>query len=630
MPSPSNQARSYDPEELHLDTEGEEEEEEDGLEAWDDWKDDGDEETMEMEVSGFKCLFCDSLFYSSNLLFDHCASTHRFDFRSIRKCLRLNFYRSLKLINYVRCMVAENRCWSCRLICNSNIDLLNHLHGTEFFEDLKHLWEDDKYLQPFMQGDSLLYSFDEDEDDEDEDEDGEEDEPSALANDVKLARDLSDASNTNCSCEIAAQTCAPSDLTDDAMRKAVSTSTDLLNGVERGVGPHFSYKEQGCNHMKVSLTNVAASEIKKVNESYFGSYSSYSIHREMLSDKARMDAYSKAILNNPSLLKGSVVMDVGCGTGILSLFAAQVGASRVLAVEASDKMAVVARQIAKDNGLLWDESSNSKDQATGVVNVVHGMVEELDKSLQIEAHSIDILLSEWMGYCLLYESMLSSVLFARDKWLKPGGAILPDTASMFAAGFGGGGTSLPFWENVYGFNMSCVGKELLADASEAPIIDIVEACDIVTKSALLQTFDLVTMKLEDMDFTSFIELEPNSGSGAGSTWCYGVVLWFETGFTSRFCKEMPTVLSTSPFTSRTHWSQTILTFKEPIVVSSEKHGSQGPSTVGTCSCPAWKILLRISIVRAAQHRAIDISLETTAVGHDGKKRSLPIQIFNLC
>lgn len=59
------------------------------------------------------------------------------------------------------------------------------------------------------------------------------------------------------------------------------------------------------------------------------------------------------------------------------------------------------------------------------------MVEELDKS--IEYHSIDVLLSEWMGYCLLYESMLSSVLFARDHWLKPGGAILPDTATIVSS-----------------------------------------------------------------------------------------------------------------------------------------------------------------------------------------------------
>jgi len=35
-----------------------------------------------------------------------------------------------------------------------------------------------------------------------------------------------------------------------------------------------------------------------------------------------------------------------------------------------------------------------------------------------------------MGYFLLYESMLDTVLLARDKYLKPGGLMFPDTASM--------------------------------------------------------------------------------------------------------------------------------------------------------------------------------------------------------
>ena len=39
---------------------------------------------------------------------------------------------------------------------------------------------------------------------------------------------------------------------------------------------------------------------------------------------------------------------------------------------------------------------------------------------------VDIIVSEWMGYCLLYESMLETVLFARDKWLAEDGLLFPD------------------------------------------------------------------------------------------------------------------------------------------------------------------------------------------------------------
>lgn len=76
------------------------------------------------------------------------------------------------------------------------------------------------------------------------------------------------------------------------------------------------------------------------------------------------------------------------------------------------------------------EEGEGNNRFPGVIDVVQTMVEELDKFKKTPPHSLDVLVSEWMGYCLLYESMLSSVLYARDHWLKPGGAILPDTATI--------------------------------------------------------------------------------------------------------------------------------------------------------------------------------------------------------
>lgn len=80
--------------------------------------------------------------------------------------------------------------------------------------------------------------------------------------------------------------------------------------------------------------------------------------------------------------------------------------------------------------LSVDTEDQDPGKSSGVIKVVCSMVEELERCVQVPPNSIDVLVSEWMGYCLMYESMLSSVLFARDKWLKPGGAILPDTATM--------------------------------------------------------------------------------------------------------------------------------------------------------------------------------------------------------
>lgn len=605
-------------------------------EDWDDWGEDDDNDGGENDKP-FMCLFLDSQFSSCSELFEHCRLAHKFDFDGIRKELGLDFYGSFKLINYVRSQVAENRCWSCGLACQSHQDIQNHVHETVKLKDIKPLWDDDKYLKPFMQDDPLLYSFNEDEEGEDN--------HMTLDDQEELMRDLrnidemciEDTDTLEKSAHGYGVNGAKEVASTSSSHENVGNSSkmEMVNGdSEERVGS--SDGKPSDKHSKVSLMNLVDKDIKKANANYFGAYSSFGIHREMISDKVRMDAYSQAILKNPSLMTGAVVMDVGCGTGILSLFAAKTGASRVIAIEASEKMASVATQIAKENG-LW-RCTEGNNQYTGVMEVVQGMVEEIDKSIQIKPHSVDVLLSEWMGYCLLYETMLSSVLFARDKWLKPGGAILPDTASIYAAGFGKGGTSLPFWEEVYGFNMSCVGKELVQDAAKFPIVDVVDEKDLVTDAVLLQTFDLATMKPDEVDFTASIELEPKSICLANNsteltsktTWCYGVVLWFDTGFTPRFCKETPSVLSTSPYTPKTHWSQTIFTFLEPIAMAPGKPYVDKSAAVGTDACPASRIHLRISIARAVEHhRSIDISIETSGVDLDGRKHCWPVQIFNL-
>jgi predicted RNA methylase len=57
------------------------------------------------------------------------------------------------------------------------------------------------------------------------------------------------------------------------------------------------------------------------------------IHEEMLNDKSRMTAYEEGI---KELAKDKTVIDVGSGTGVLSMFAAKYGAKKVYAIEYSD------------------------------------------------------------------------------------------------------------------------------------------------------------------------------------------------------------------------------------------------------------------------------------------------------
>ncbi|WOK95943.1 putative protein arginine N-methyltransferase 3 [Canna indica] len=606
-----------------------EEEDEEQIEGWDDWQSEEEETTADC-----LCLFCSSIFGSAEVLFEHCRSEHSFDFRGIVRELGLDFYGSFKLINYVRYQVAEKKCWCCSLTFQFSGDLENHLHpASSFKKDGKYFWEDDIYLKPFMMDDPLLHSFGGDEDEEDD---------SGTADKEELMRELMNSEElpkfSNGNQNILNGDASTSDVykeTENIVAKKVQNLNSNFEGrTTNGIMLEACDQKKKDKQLRESFANVAAKEIKNVNEKYFGSYGSFGIHREMISDKARTDAYRGALLNNPCLINKATVLDVGCGTGILSLFAAQGGASKVISVEASEKMATVATQISRDNGLLSEGNMKDDEKHSGVISVVQCMIEELDKYIYIPQNSVDVLVSEWMGYCLLYESMLSSVIYARDRWLKPDGAILPDTATIFGAGFGRGGTSIPFWENVYGFDMSCIGKEVTEDASHVPIIDVIDSQEIITESTAIHSFDLATMTVDDMDFTASFELklkkDPSADDVAATTSsCYGVVVWFDTSFTSRFCKEKPINLTTSPYSPRTHWSQTILTFQEPIAMTSSHTMISSTGAVGTEECPAVTIRSRISIVRSSAHRSIDISLEILGISSDGRKRSWPVQIFSL-
>ena len=79
--------------------------------------------------------------------------------------------------------------------------------------------------------------------------------------------------------------------------------------------------------------------------------------------------------------------------------------------------------------LKKDICQSKLDLKNYLVTLIRGKVEEI--SLPEGIDGVDIIVSEWMGYCLLYETMLPTVLYARDKWLRPGGLIFPDKCTLY-------------------------------------------------------------------------------------------------------------------------------------------------------------------------------------------------------
>jgi protein arginine N-methyltransferase 1 len=302
------------------------------------------------------------------------------------------------------------------------------------------------------------------------------------------------------------------------------------------------------------------SDMENKKDYYFNSYSSYYIHEQMLKDRKRTGTYQDAILNNPDVFKDKIVLDIGCGTGILSIFAAKAGAKHVYGIEFAD-IADYAKEIIKINKL------------SDKITILKSKVEEV----KLPVEKVDIIISEWMGYFLLYESMLDTVLYARDKWLQKDGYMLPDHATITLAGIEDTdykSTKVNFWEDVYGVDMSCFKNAVIGE----PIVDVCPQKLINSSSCRILDIDLYTVKKEDLNFSSKYEITFTRDDRFS-----GLVAWFDTGFTKLTNKYN---LTTSPYKKSTHWSQTIFYTKNDLKVK------KGDKVTGSIAVKKAKINFR--------------------------------------
>merc|ERR1719359_1266964 len=140
---------------------------------------------------------------------------------------------------------------------------------------------------------------------------------------------------------------------------------------------------------------------------YFDSYNHYGVHEDVLKDTVTTFAYQSAITRNAHLFRDAVVLDVSAGLGMNALFAAQAGARKVIALESQPELLEMASRVAEKNGYGSEVLEFVCSSASALEQLPGGL------------ESVDIIVSEWMGYFLMYEARLTEVLCARDKWLKP-------------------------------------------------------------------------------------------------------------------------------------------------------------------------------------------------------------------
>jgi protein arginine N-methyltransferase 3 len=231
----------------------------------------------------------------------------------------LDFLGTIRLVNYVRSQVKAG---------NTTPDVSS-----------KDRFEDDAYLKPVLEDDALLYSLDDIED-----------EHSATAGTTEAERRVIE-------------------LQED-LERLQSQFTEYRMAVQKSMEEQLSMDDEKLRSSPSGPSGKKMSKVEEADADYFVSYSyngqfstgsraGYAfcanchmleaIHESMLKDTVRTDSYRDFIYDNKHLFKDKVVLDVGCGTGILSMFCAKAGAKKVISVDNSN-IIDRAKEIIYENG----------------------------------------------------------------------------------------------------------------------------------------------------------------------------------------------------------------------------------------------------------------------------------------
>ncbi|CAH1759092.1 12550_t:CDS:2 [Entrophospora sp. SA101] len=292
-----------------------------------------------------------------------------------------------------------------------------------------------------------------------------------------------------------------------------------------------------------SSTNGKFPSVEGRDPAYFSYYAMLQHQQNMLQDTVRTSTYRSAILiNGPACFQNKLILDVGAGSGILSYFAVQAGASKVYAIEAS--------QMAEKMKKIIDVANSSDLNSLGKNSFLKNKVEVIqakieDSNLQIP--QVDTIISEPIGVLLIHERMLESYLYARDHYLKPGGSLFPSSGTIHLAPFTDAALwsetmgKARFWEqqSFYGVDLS----SLYSDAKDEMFVTLEE----------LQ--DLTIPFYWQASYTGII---------------HGIAGWFDLYFTPPpfvIPQSGQIFMSTSPTSERTHWQQVRFLLKEPLAVN---------------------------------------------------------------
>ena len=186
--------------------------------------------------------------------------------------------------------------------------------------------------------------------------------------------------------------------------------------------------------------------------------------------------------------------------------------------------------------------------------------------MTLPVEKVDIIISEWMGYALLFEAMFDSVIYARDRYLASDGLMVPSHATLRIAPFADPdfiASYISFWHNVYGFKMSSMLLKIYDEA----LVRSSQPAAIPAESTVFLPLPLHTITVEELTFLKNFQVTLKEDIDALDGWS----IWFDIFFMPSRDSTIPdnalvsdmkkkgfVAFTTGPDGPETHWQQAVL------------------------------------------------------------------------
>ncbi len=264
-------------------------------------------------------------------------------------------------------------------------------------------------------------------------------------------------------------------------------------------------------------------------------YDIYAFGR-MIRDSVRTDAYAEALRR--SVRTNSVVLDMGTGVGIWALLACQFGARKVYAVDPNDAIQI-AQEIAAANGYT--------DRIE--------FVQELTTKLTLPEPA-DVIVTDMHGIVPMFEQSLPAIIDARRRLLAPGGKMIPEKDTLWAAPAQApesyDNVVLPWANHPYGLKWGPAQR--IAANDWFKIKEKITPADFFGEPKCWATLDYRTLNSPnvagELSWTA-------TRAGIG----HGLVVWFDTLLVDEVA------FSNAPGSRETIFGQAFFPWSEPISIS---------------------------------------------------------------